>query len=407
MIIARGRRDAGDVARNPSASLVAIGLLAASFAHGAEPATGGPIAAALQAFVDDGTVAGAVGLVADRGGIRWHGAVGRSDIATGRAMSPEDIFWIASMTKPMTGAAVAMLEEEGKLSASDPVEKYLPEFRGMWVIASQTKEEMALRRPSRPITIRDLLTHSSGLNDLEPPRHDCSLAELAMAYSQKPLLFEPGSQWKYCNAGINTLGRIAEVVSGKPYAEFMRERLFVPLGMRDTTFWPSGEQLARLAKSYKKKEGGGLEETGIRHLKGDMSDRTRTAFPMGGLFSTAHDVSRFYRMLLNGGELDGRRVLKAETVARMTSTQSGVLKTGFVDGMSYGYACGVVREPQGVTGVLSAGTFGHGGAHGTQSWADPNKGVAYILMIQRAGLPNADGSDIRRAFQEAAAQASP
>lgn len=370
----------------------------------AEPERGGPIAAALRQFVDDGTVAGAVGLVADRDGIRWHDAVGKSDLASDRAMGHDDMFWIASMTKPMTGAAIAMLEEEGKLSIADPVEKHLPEFRGMWLIASQSKEAMSLKRPARPITIRDLLTHSSGLNDLEPPRHDCSLAELAMGYSQRPLLFEPGSQWKYCNTGINTLGRIVEIVSGKPYAQFMQERLFGPLGMKDTTFWPSGEQLERLAKSYTKKGDGPLEEVGIKHLKGDMSDRTRTAFPMGGLFSTARDLSRFYRMLLCGGELDGHRILKPETIARMTAVHSGELKTGFVDGMGFGYACGIVREPQGVTAMLSPGAFGHGGAHGTQSWADPKRGIIYILMIQRAGMPNGDGSDIRKAFQEAAAK---
>lgn len=387
-------------------SLVPLALLILSMAGApaAEPGSGGPIKAALQKFVDDGQVAGAVGIVADRSGVRWHGAVGKSDLATGRAMEQDDIFWIASMTKPMTGAGIAVLEEQGKLSAKDPVEKYLPEFKGMWVIASQSKDEVVLKRPARPITIHDLLTHSSGLNDFEPPRHDCSLAELAMAYSQKPLLFEPGTKWKYCNTGINTLGRIIEVVSGMAYADFMRERLFEPLGMKETTFWPSGP---RVAKSYKQKEGGGLEEIGIRHLKGDLSDRSRTAFPMGGLFSTAHDVARFYRMMLCGGELDGRRVLAAETVAKMTSVQSGDLKTGFVDGMGYGYACGIVREPQGVTAMLSPGTFGHGGAHGTQSWADPKRGIAYILMIQRAGLPNADASDVRLAFQRAAVSALP
>lgn len=422
MIVARGRREAGVLC---GAAMSAAGRLAgvarracwlAALAHlsvgavetaGAGPASGGPIAAALQKFVDDGTVAGAAGLVADRDGVRWHDAVGKSDLGSGRAMGRDDVFWIASMTKPMTGSAIAMLEEEGRLSVADPVEKYLPEFRGMWMIASQSKDEMSLKRPTRPITIRDLLTHSSGLGDLEAPRHDCSLAELVMGYSQKPLLFEPGSQWKYCNTGINTLGRIVEVVSGKAYAEFMRERVFGPLGMKDTTFWPSGEQIARLAKSYKKAEGGALEEVGIKHLKGDISDRARTAFPMGGLFSTAHDLSRFYRMLLRGGELDGRRILKPETVARMTAVLSGELKTGFVDGMGFGYACGIVREPQGVTAMLSAGTFGHGGAHGTQSWADPKRGIVYVLMIQRAGMPNGDASDVRRAFQEVAAAAFP
>lgn len=385
-------------------NLIFLFLMWAVPVWAAEPERGGPIAAALRQFVDDGTVAGAVGLVADRDGIRWHDAVGKSDLASGRTMGRDDMFWIASMTKPMTGAAIAMLEEEGKLSIADPVEKHLPEFRDMRMIVSQSKEAMSLKRPARPITIRDLLTHSSGLNDLEPPRHDCSLAELAMGYSQRPLLFEPGSQWKYCNTGINTLGRIVEVVSGKPYAQFMQERLFGPLGMKDTTFWPSGEQLERLAKSYTKKGDGPLEEVGIKHLKGDMSDRTRTAFPMGGLFSTARDLSRFYRMLLDGGALDGHRILKPETIARMTAVHSGELKTGFVDGMGFGYACGIVREPQGVTAMLSPGAFGHGGAHGTQSWADPKRGIIYILMIQRAGMPNGDGSDIRKAFQEAAAK---
>jgi len=384
--------------------LVPFLILSMAGASAAELVSGGSIRAALQKFVDDGTVSGAVGIVADRSGVRWHDAVGKSDLATGRAMEKDDIFWIASMTKPMTGAGIAMLEEQGKLSAKDPVEKYLPEFKGMWVIASQSKDELVLRRPARPITIHDLLTHTSGLNDFEPPRHDCSLEELAIAYSQKPLLFEPGTKWKYCNTGINTLGRIIEVVSGTAYADFMRERFFEPLGMKGTTFWPSGE---RVAKSYKQKEGGGLEEIGIRHLKGELSDRTRTAFPMGGLFSTAYDVARFYRMLLCGGELDGRRVLSAETVARMTSVQSGNIKTGFVDGMGYGYACGIVREPQGVTAMLSPGTFGHGGAHGTQSWADPKRGIVYILMIQRVGLPNADASDVRLAFQQAASNAFP
>lgn len=380
-------------------------LMLALRAFGADPQRGGPVAAALEKFVSDGTVAGAVGLVANRNGILWHDAVGASDLSTKRPMASDDLFWIASMTKPMTAAAVMILDESGKLSVEDPVEKYLPEFKDMWMIESQSRDGMTLKRPARAVTLRDLLTHSSGLGDVEAPRHNSSIAELVMAYSQKPLLFEPGSKWKYCNPGITTLGRVVEVVSGIPYAQFMQTRLFDPLGMKDTTFWPSPEQAARLAKSYKQKEGGGLEETGIHHLKGALTDRTRTAFPMGGLFSTAADVARFYRMLLGGGALDGSRVLKPETVDRMTATQSGDLKTGFVEGMSFGFGCGVVREPQGVTAMLSPGTFGHGGAHGTQSWTDPAKGIIYVLMIQRAGMPNGDNSDVRRAFQEAAAAA--
>ena len=391
-----------------SAALITLWLAGAGApgASGAAsgPERGGPIADCLRRFVADGTVAGAVGLVADRAGVLWHDAVGLADVGAGRAMDRDALFWIASMTKPMTAVAAMMLVEQGRLATTDPVEKHLPEFRGQWRIETQAKDVLTLRRPGRAVTLRDLFTHTSGLAPFDAPRHDCSLGELVIAASQRPLLFEPGTQWKYSNSGMNTLGRVVETVAGVPYARFMQERIFAPLDMRDTTFWPTRAQIVRLAKSYRVAQtGAGLEEAGIRHLQGDLDDRTRTPLPMGGLFSTAADVARFYRMLLGGGELDGHRLLKPESVALMTRTHTGDLTTGFAEGMSYGLGFGVVKTPSGATARLAAGSFGHGGAHGTQSWADPTRGIIYVLMIQRVGMPNGDASDIRRAFQEAAA----
>jgi CubicO group peptidase (beta-lactamase class C family) len=222
----------------------------------------------------------------------------------------------------------------------------------------------------------------------------------------QPLQFAPGSKWQYSNPGMNTLGRVVEVVSGSPFPEFLQRRLFAPLGMKDTTFWPTPRQARRLAKSYQHRaDGQGLEETAIFLLPGELTSRKRTPFPAGGLFSTAADLFRFYQMMLNGGTYQGRRYLSADAVKLMTRPQTGDLKAGFTDGLSFGLGWQVVKEPTGVTGMLSRGTFGHGGAYGTQGWIDPGKDMILILMIQRAKLPNADGSDMRRVFQETAVSA--
>jgi len=331
--------------------------------------------------------------------------VGKSDLASGRIMKKDDLFWIASMTKPMTAICVLMLQEEGKLSIDDPVEKHLPEFKNQWLVEQKEANKLTLIRPKRPVTVRDLLMHTGGLGDVKSPRVTATLAELAMGYAREALQFEPGSQWRYSNPGINTLGRIVEVVSGKDFASFIQERIFDPLQMRDTTFWPTEEQSKRIAKSYKlNKETGKLDETVVYFTEGPLTDRRRTPFPAGGLYSSAQDVARVYQMMLNGGALEGKRLLKPETVTLMTTTQSGDIKTGFVDGMSWGLGFQVVREPEGVTAALSKGTFGHGGAYATQSWGDPQKGLAYVLLIQRAGLPNGDDSEIRGEFQKVAAE---
>ena len=320
------------------------------------------IPAQLQKFVDDGTIAGAVTLLAHHGKVASLDAVGYADLATRQPMKTDDLFWIASMTKPITATAVLMLQDEGKLSVDDPVEKYLAEFKNMWMVEEKTTNRVVSVPAPRPITLRDLLTHTSGLGDVPAPRFNSTLGELAMAYAQQPLHFPPGSRWEYANCGINTLGRIVEVVSCIPYEDFVLRRILAQVGMRDTTFHPTPAQAKRIAKSYQPTaDGKGLEETPIYFIKGDLGSRARTAFPAGGLFSTAADLARFYQMVLNGGVYDGKRLVSKESVALMTRTQTGDIKTGFVDGMSFGFGFAVVKEPGGVTAMLSPGTFGHGG----------------------------------------------
>jgi CubicO group peptidase (beta-lactamase class C family) len=360
----------------------------------------------IQQFVDDGTISGAVTLVARHGQIASLEAVGLADIAAQKLMRSDSLFWIASMTKPITATAVLMLQDEGKLSVNDPVEKYLPEFKNQWMIESRSTASVRLIKPPRSITIHDLLTHTSGLGDVPAPRPESTLAELVMGYSQQPLKFPPGSKWEYCNSGINTLGRIVETASGQKFADFLAQRIFNPLGMKDTTFWPTARQAKRLAKSYQPKQNGpGLEETQIFFIKGKLQSRDRTPFPAGGLFSTAPDLFRFYQMVLDGGKFERKQVLTRAGVELMTRTQTGDLKTGFTEGMSFGLGWAVVRQPTGATGMLSPGTFGHGGAYGTQAWVDPTKDLILVLMIQRAKLPNADASDVRRVFQDTAVSA--
>lgn len=390
-------------------AFIALTLVIPTFAvdfkkAGADVAKLATIPQAVQKFVDNDTVAGAVTLVARHGEVVSVEAVGYADLAAKKPMREDNLFWIASMTKPMTAVAVLMLQEEGRLSINDPVEKHLPEFKGRTLLDARTQNGFTLKRPARVITLRDLLTHTSGANtDIPDLGRELTLAERALFYSQQPLSFEPGTKWQYSNPGINTLGRIVEVVAKKPYAQFMEERIFQPLGMKDTTFWPSRTQARRLAKSYGPgPDGRGLSETNLYFMRGELTDRSRTALPAGGLFSTARDVAKFYQMMLDGGTAGGKRLLQEETVRLMTTTQTGDIKTGFTDGMSWGLGFQVVKEPTGVTAMLSPGTFGHGGAYGTQSWGDPKTQAIYILMIQRARMGNSDGSALRQAFQEAA-----
>jgi CubicO group peptidase (beta-lactamase class C family) len=387
--------------------LAAMTVLALSgSSSGQDSSLSGRIRERMHPFVDQGEISGAVTLVGDRDGVVSLEAVGLRDVEHGLPMRADTLFRIASMTKPITAIAVMMLADEGKLAVDDPVEKHLPEFRGQMMVASKDEGSITLKKPPRPITLRDLLTHTSGLPGAPPPgladlyaRRNHTLAEAVMAFSQRPLDFEPGSKWAYCNTGIDTLGRVVEVASGRSYEAFLKERIFDPLGMADTTFYPSPEQLARAAVTYERK-GGELRPV-ASSLIGPPSG-AKYPIPAGGLYSTAPDLARLYRVMLGRGAADGRRLLSEASVAEMTRLQTGDLVTGFVDGMGFGLGWGVVRRPSGVTEMLSPGTFGHGGAFGTQAWIDPTRGRFAILMIQRAGLRNGDASDMRRELQRAA-----
>lgn len=363
------------------------------------------IGPAMQTHVEKNEIAGAVTVVVAKDKLLHLEATGLADIAANKPMAPDTLFWIASMTKPVTAVAVLMLQDEGKLNAADPVSKYLPEFAN-------------LKTPSgKPanLTITQILTHTSGLGEARGPaaQQAKTLADLVPIWLAEPMQFEPGSKWQYCQSGINAAGRIVEVVSGMSFDAFLQQRLFDPLGMKSTTFYPTPEQRTRLVTAYaKNKDTGKLESVPPRP---EFGPRDRPPQGNGGLYSTATDYARFCQMLVNGGSLDGRRYLSAGALKFLNTPQTGDLPTGFFQndtygqrGANYGWGLGtcVLRTPhEGVPAMLSPGTYGHGGAWGTQAWIDPVKGVAYILMVQRSNFPNSDASDVRRDFQAAAAKA--
>ncbi len=358
------------------------------------------IVGALQPFVDSHTLAGAVTLVASKDKVLSLEAVGYADIAARKPIKTDALFWIASQSKPLTATVLMMLVDDGKVNVDDPVEKYLPEFKGQMLAVEHDEEHMLLKKPARPILLRDILSHTSGLpfsTRLERKgdvfKIDLlSLREAVISYALTPLNAQPGSKYDYSNAGINTAGRIIEVVSGIPYEEFMHKRLFKPLGMKDTTFWPNSKQLKRLAKSYKPNAAkNGLEETQIDQLTYPLMDRHRTPSPAGGYFSTASDVSIFCRMILNGGILAGKRYLSEEALKKMISTQTGNLP------QAYGFGWVTDRKPGGI--------FGHGGAYSTSMQIDPQRQLITIFMVQHEGYPGTDGDKIQPAFTKAAVEA--
>lgn len=355
------------------------------------PSASAPVSESLQPYVDRHEVAGAVALVADRNGVLSVDAVGSADIAGGRPMRADTMFWIASQTKGMTAAAVMMLVDEKKLSLDDPVEKYLPEFKGQMVVAEKDGEHVLLRKPKHPVTVREVLSHVSGMpfkSDAEVPVLDgLPLAAAVRTYAMTPLQTEPGTHYQYSNAGINTAARILEVVSGRAYEDFMQERLFTPLGMMDTTFWPDESQTERLAKTYRpNKEKNALIEGGLNQLTLPLSDRQhRFPMPAGGLFSTAQDVSLFCRMLLNNGELNGRRYLSPEAVKELTRRQTPTdLKESYGLGLSVG-----------------PDRFGHGGAQATGMEVRPEQGLVLVWMVQHQGFPG-KGAEAQEIFKKTA-----
>ncbi|MCX6900942.1 MAG: serine hydrolase [Verrucomicrobia bacterium] len=355
--------------------------------------TAGPlkkIATVLQPFVDSRVLAGAVTLVADKDKVLDLEAVGWMDIAKKRKMQTDCLFWIASQSKPITAAALMILVDEGKVSVDDPVEKYLPEFKDQWLAVEQDEDHVLLKKPKHSITVKNILSHTSGMafkSALEQPTLDLfPLAVRVGSYAMTPLQFEPDTKYQYSNAGINTAGRIIEVVSGMKYETFLDQRLFKPLGMKDTTSWPSGARLKRLAKAYKPAKDG-LEECPIAQLKYPLNDRDRQPMPAGGCFSTATDLSLFYRMLANNGTFAGKRILSEQAVQQMTSKQTGDLATPYGFGLSVG-----------------GGKIGHGGAYRTNSSYDRERNLITIFLVQHAGWAK-EGKNIHPAFQKAATDA--
>jgi CubicO group peptidase (beta-lactamase class C family) len=392
-------------------ALAALGLRPASAAE-FDPQKLAEIPKRMQKFIDEQgpqQVAGMVIVVGSSQGIALHEALGKRTLESGEPMPKDALFRIASMTKPITAIGIMMLEQAGKLSVDDPVERHLPEFKGQLLVESRDGDRLVLKRPSRPITIRDLLTHTSGMPGGYPPgvsdmyfQRKYSLAEAVAMVSQRPLDFEPGTKWSYCNTGIDTLGRIIEVASGQSYEEFFRQRVFLPLGMKDTTPYPASQQLARLAGLYEFKEGK------LNYVEWSLigpPEGARHPIPAGGLFSTGEDLARLYQMMLRGGTLASTRFLSQEKHRQMTALQTGDLACGFTAGMGFGFGWGVVKEPQGVHAMMSQGTYGHGGAFGTQGWLDPQQDLFVILLIQRIGLPNADASPLRKELQSGAVEA--
>jgi CubicO group peptidase (beta-lactamase class C family) len=374
----------------------------------AEPdaTTLGEISPAMQKYMASDDISGAVTVVGRADGFTHVTVVGLRDIDHKLPMEKDTLFRIASMTKPVTAMGIMILADEGKLDPDDDVAKYLPEFKGQMLVAEKGKDTVTLKKPARPVKLRDLLTHTAGIAPYPPGVDDVyakrnrTLAETTLAAALRPLDFEPGSKWAYSNAGIDTLGRVIEVVSGESFESFLKKRIFDPLGMADTVFYPSPDQLQRAAVTYGKDKDSKLVAA-PNSLIG-LPPHPKHPIPAGGLYSCAADLAKLYRMTLNKGQLDGKRILSEKALAEMTRTQTGDIKTGFTEGMSYGYGFAVVKTPQGVTEMLSPGTFGHGGAFGTQAWIDPKKDLFVVLLIQRNGLPNSDASPMRKTLQELA-----
>lgn len=354
----------------------------------------------MKFFVDKGSMAGSVTLVARHGQIAALDAVGYTDTESKQQLRSDAIFQLHSMTKPVVAMAAMILMEEGKLSLQDPVEKHLPEFRGMWVIESQDgQQSRKLTRPVRPIVIRDLMTHTSGMALNPPPGigelHGAlhkSLEEAVLVISQQPLGFQPGTKFQYSNTGIAALARIVEVTSGKPFEQFLETRIFLPLGMKDTYIYPPSEKFGRIPTAYVVQDGKLTKYASDPLGEGVMKFRKGARYPLpeGGLYSTASDLFALYQMMLNRGQYNGVRILSPSSVEMMTRVHTGDLPAGG-PGMGYGLAWAVARDA--AAAPLPIGAYGHGGRYGTYCFIDPAKEMIGIFLIHREG-----GSEERNAF---------
>ncbi len=348
---------------------------------------------AVQRHMDAGAITGAVTVVARKGHIVHFEAHGLMDAESRRPMEKGAIFRIASMSKPVTAVALLMLVEEGKIRLNDPVSRFLPEFKKMQVaVARPVKgpgEEAFYTVPAdREITIRDLLTHTSGLmswqSQIPVPKLEptSTLSSYVPQFAKVPLDFQPGTQWSYSGrGGPDLLSRIVEIITGQTYDAFLRARLFEPLGMKDTFFYPPYDRRPRMVTLYKRTAGGLT-----RAANQDGFSVPTYHSGAGGLMSTAEDYLQFGQMLANGGELNGKRILSPRTVELMSSNHAGEMFNGKLGrpahGMGFGLLVAVIQDPVAAGLRLSAGTFGWDGAYGTQMWVDPKEKMVTVIMMQ-------------------------
>jgi CubicO group peptidase (beta-lactamase class C family) len=344
-----------------------------AFAVESEPPPSPEVTAALQPYLDSYKLAGVIAIIADKTGKVHHkNLLGYADVEAKKPISEDSVFWVASMSKMFVGASIMMLADEGKVSLDDPVTKFIPQL-GKWMVIDEKDDAHVLLKPVvRPVTIRHILSHTSGLTGTSELQQatgadSTPLKTRALSSVTGPLQWQPGDKYMYGNQGMNIAARIVEIVSGLPYEEFLQKRFFDPLGMAETTFWPNDAQIARLAGAYgPNKEKTGYLHGGIAFLTKPYSDRLHR-FPeaAGGLFSTTHDIFRYGLMLANDGELEGKRYLSHAAMDELRKEQTGATKVNY----SLGYH-------------LRNGMFGHDGAYGTDLSVDPKTGLVAIFMVQ-------------------------
>jgi len=358
----------------------------------AEPPASPEVTAAMQPYLDGYKLAGVVAIIADKTGkVRFRNQLGFADVEARRPLTEDNVFWVASMSKMFVGASIMMLVDEGKVSLEDPVTNFIPQLGKWMVVAGKDAAHVLLQPPVRPVTVRHILSHTSGLTGMSELQQvtgsDATpLKARALSSVTGPLQWQPGEKYQYGNQGMNIAARIVEIISAMRYEEFLQKRFFDPLGMRETTFWPSEAQIARLAGAYgPNKATNGLARAGIGFLTKPFGDRTRR-FPeaAGGLFSTTHDLLRYGFMLANDGELDGRRYLSPAAMAELRREQTGATKVNY----SLGYH-------------LRNGMFGHDGAYGTDLSVNPATGMVALFMVQ---CPGPDQWAARDRFLKTAAE---
>jgi CubicO group peptidase (beta-lactamase class C family) len=399
------------ITRRIAVGLVALSLTAAVVPNGKPEDVGlssdrlHRINEVIQTYIDSNQISGAVTMVSRRGRVAYFEAQGLMDIESKAPMRKDAIFRIASMSKPVTGVAILILMEEGKLRITDPVSRFIPEFKNMKVAMAKPvppspagpsrqpprEPEIYTVPADREITIRDLMTHTSGLESggwgtaeatrIASRKLNDSLAHYIPQLGGVPLDFQPGTQWRYSAlAGIETLGRIVEIVSGTTFDRFLQTRVFDPLGMTDTVFYPTDDRLPRVVTLYR-----GVEKR-LERIETPAWLATKTLFSGGGgMWSTAEDYMRFAQMLVNGGELGGTRLLSPRTVDLMASNHVRDLYSGVsqrTEGVGFGLTVEVVLDSVTSGRRVSSGSFGWDGAFGTHFWVDRKEHLVGLLMIQ-------------------------